>query len=48
VQNPMGGPGLVASKTNTSLTAYDEISQCLPALRLLRQMVQVWLQDVHF
>ena len=47
IQNPLGGPGVVPSLTNTSMTAYDETSQCLPALRLLRQMVQIWLQDVH-
>jgi hypothetical protein len=47
VQNPLGGPGVIPSISNTSLTAYDETSQCLPALRLLRQMVQIWLQDVH-
>ena len=47
VQNPMGGVSVISSTTNTSLTAYDETSQCMPALRLLRQMVQVWLQDVH-
>jgi len=47
VQNPLGGPGVIPSISNTSLTAYDETTQCLPALRLLRQMVQIWLQDVH-
>ncbi|CAM4930738.1 unnamed protein product [Rotaria socialis] len=47
VQNPLGGPGVVPSISNTSTTAYDETTQCLPALRLLRQMAQVWLQDVH-
>ncbi|CAF1184289.1 unnamed protein product [Rotaria sordida] len=36
VQNPLGGPGVVPSINNTSMTAYDETSQCLPALRLLR------------
>ena len=29
------------------MTAYGETSQCLSVLRLLRQMVQVWLEDVH-
>jgi len=47
VQNPLGGPGVIPSISNTSMTAYDETSQCLPALRFLRQMVQIWLQDVH-
>ena len=47
VQNPLGGPGVIPSSSNTSTTVYDETSQCLPALRLLRQMVQLWLQDVH-
>ncbi|CAF4273828.1 unnamed protein product [Rotaria sp. Silwood2] len=36
VQNPLGGPGVVPSINNTSMTAYDETSQCLLALRLLR------------
>ncbi|CAF3770320.1 unnamed protein product, partial [Rotaria sordida] len=47
VQNPLGGPGVIPSISNTSTTPYDETTQCLPALRLLRQMVQIWLQDVH-
>ncbi|CAF3254301.1 unnamed protein product [Rotaria sp. Silwood2] len=41
VQNPLGGPGVIPSISNTSTTAYDETTQCLPALRLLRQMIQI-------
>ncbi|CAF3008106.1 unnamed protein product [Rotaria sp. Silwood2] len=29
------------------MTAYDEASQCLLALCLLREMVQIWFQDIH-
>ncbi|CAF1513637.1 unnamed protein product, partial [Rotaria sordida] len=47
VQNPLGGSGIIPFISNTSTNAYDETTQCLPTLRFLRQMVQIWLQNVH-